>query len=75
MNEKQATFLVTLSRNSEKAVELKQMLVDSDYFYRESTMSILNPPKLPDFNDPVAAARAWADAKEQELKAKPNNKR
>jgi anti-repressor protein len=32
--------------------------------------SISNPPKLPDFNDPVAAARAWADAKEAELKAK-----
>jgi len=34
--------------------------------------SISNPPLLPDFNDPVAAARAWADAKEAELKAKQN---
>ncbi|OGD52561.1 hypothetical protein A3K80_09225 [Candidatus Bathyarchaeota archaeon RBG_13_38_9] len=34
--------------------------------------SVANPPLLPDFNDPVAAARAWADAKEEELKAKKN---
>lgn len=33
-------------------------------------ISASNPPMLPDFNDPVAAARAWADAKESELKAK-----
>lgn len=31
--------------------------------------SIADPPKIPNFNDPVAAARAWADAKEAELKA------
>ena len=36
---------------------------------KKEEMSISNPPLLPDFNDPVAAARAWADAKEGELKA------
>ena len=35
LNEKQSTFLVTLSRNSEKAVELKQQLTDSYFHYRE----------------------------------------
>lgn len=29
----------------------------------------LMAPSLPDFNDPVASARAWADAKESEQKA------
>ncbi len=34
LNEKQATFLVTLSRNSEKAVDLKQDLNDAFHSYR-----------------------------------------
>lgn len=34
LNERQATFLVTLSRNSELAVELKQNLTDSYHFYK-----------------------------------------
>ncbi len=36
-------------------------------FYRQPTAP--EPPALPDFSDPVAAARAWADAKESELAA------
>lgn len=38
---------------------------------REVTKKIkeLMTPALPDFNDPVASARAWADAKESEQKA------
>ena len=42
LNEKQATFLVTLSRNSEKAVDLKQKLIDSYFYYKEK-----DQPKIP----------------------------
>jgi len=42
LNEQQATFLVTLSRNSEKAVDLKQKLTDSYFFYKTK-----NQPKIP----------------------------
>jgi len=34
LNEQQSTFLVTLSRNSEQAVDLKQKLTDSYYHYK-----------------------------------------
>ena len=34
LNEQQSTFLVTLSRKSEKAVDLKQELTDSYHFYK-----------------------------------------
>lgn len=44
LNEHQSTFLVTLSRNSEKAVELKQRLVDSYFHYRNQ---VLNHFKIP----------------------------
>ncbi|MBU2644462.1 phage regulatory protein/antirepressor Ant [bacterium] len=37
LNEQQATFLVTLSRNSEQAVELKQKLTDSYFHYKQKT--------------------------------------
>lgn len=43
LNERQSTFLVTLSKNSEQAVELKQNLVDSYYHYKEQ-----NKPKIPE---------------------------
>lgn len=35
LNEKQSTFLVTLAKNSDEAVLLKQDLVDSYYFYKD----------------------------------------
>ena len=44
LNERQSTFLVTLSKNSEKAVDLKQKLTDSYHFYK-SQHSQPNLPK------------------------------
>lgn len=35
LNERQSTFLVTLSRNSEQAVDLKQRLTDSYFHYKQ----------------------------------------
>ena len=43
LNEQQSTFLVTLSRNSEKAVELKQKLTDSYHFYKSQNSQISLP--------------------------------
>ena len=50
LNERQSIFLVTLSKNSEKAVDLKQKLTDSYHFYKskkeeEETKLIPAPPK------------------------------
>jgi phage antirepressor YoqD-like protein len=45
LNERQSTFLVTLSKNSVEAVELKQQLTDSYFHYREQQIPEI--PKLP----------------------------
>lgn len=58
LNEQQATFLVTLSRNSDKAVNLKQKLNDSYYHYKSKST-----PALPQtFAD---ALRQFADQVEK----------
>jgi anti-repressor protein len=41
LNEMQATFLVTLSKNSEKAVSLKQKLVESYHYYKSKNQPVL----------------------------------
>lgn len=38
LNEQQSTFLVTLSRNSENAVNLKQKLTESYHYYKSKTV-------------------------------------
>ena len=62
------TFLV-MGYTGEKAARFKEAYI-SKFNEMESELFPGNAPALPDFNDPVAAARAWADAKEQELKTK-----
>jgi phage antirepressor YoqD-like protein len=56
LNERQATFLVTLSRNSERAVDLKQKLTDSYFHYRNL---IAEKPQLP--RDFAESLRMLAD--------------
>lgn len=66
-----AKQLAMVERN-EKGRKIRQWFIDRENKLREKEMTVSSPPVLPNFNDPVAAARAWADAKEAELKAKQN---
>lgn len=59
---------VSMLERNEIGMSIRQWFIDRENMLRK--MSVSNPPLLPNFNDPVAAARAWADAKEQELKAR-----
>ena len=68
LNEHQATLLLTYMRNSDVVREFKKTLVGEFYRMAEALRKQAKPA-LPDFTDPVAAARAWADAKESEQKA------
>ena len=45
LNEQQSTFLVTLSKNTKRAVSVKKKLNDSYYYYRNKSLS--EAPKLP----------------------------
>lgn len=66
LNERQSTFLVTLSRNSEKAVELKQKLTDSYYFYKSQHVDQTAIPQT--FSEALQLA---ADQAKQLEEAKP----
>ncbi|MDQ7982263.1 antA/AntB antirepressor family protein, partial [Paraburkholderia sp. SARCC-3016] len=59
---------VAMMSGSERGFEIREFFID-----REKTLAAIERAKsriaLPDFTDPVAAARAWADAKESEQKA------
>lgn len=68
LNEDQCYFLLTLVRNSALVVPIKLELVKA--FSRVREMLSRPAPSLPDFTDPVAAARAWADAKEAEQRTR-----
>lgn len=63
---------LSMVERNEKGREIRQWFIERENKLAKQEMSISNPPLLPNFNDPVAAARAWADAKEEELKAKKN---
>lgn len=68
LNERQATFILTCLRNSEKIVAFKVALVKAFYEMAEK-LKAQNPAcQLPDFTNPVAAARAWAAEFEQKQK-------
>lgn len=64
LNEQQATFLVTLSRNTEKVVQFKLALTKAFFEARNELAKQKNAASttliIPNFEDPVAAARAWA---------------
>ena len=57
LNEQQATLLLTYMRNSDIVRQFKKALVKAFWELAQKSAS----PALPDFQDPVAAARAWAD--------------
>lgn len=61
---------LAMTERNDKGMQIRQWFIDRERKLKTHEMSISNPPLLPNFNDPVAAARAWADAKESELKAK-----
>lgn len=60
LNEDQTYFLMTLVRNTEKAVELKKRLVMAFAECRRQLTAAQSTIALPDFTNPAEAARAWA---------------
>lgn len=64
LNEQQATLLLTYMRNSDIVREFKKGLVKA---FWEMSRQLYQPVafQLPDFTNPAAAARAWADVVEQ----------
>ena len=66
LNEDQAALLITYMRNNAIVRRFKIELVRSFGEMRRHLASAPAVPALPDFTDPAAAARAWADAKDAE---------
>lgn len=66
LNEDQATLLITYMRNNDVVRRFKIELVRSFGDMRRRLAAAATAPALPDFADPAAAARAWADAKDAE---------
>lgn len=64
LNEQQATLLLTYMRNNEVVRAFKKRLVKAFY----ELMHHRPAANLPDFTNPVEAARAWADQLEQRNK-------
>ncbi len=54
---------IAMIQRNEKGKQARQYFIECEKQLKANT------PALPNFNDPVAAARAWADAKEAEQKA------
>lgn len=71
LNEQQVTFLVTLSRNTDKVVSFKLALTRAFFEAREELKKRRGQSQiqLPDFTNPAEAARAWAEQFEQKLLA------
>lgn len=65
LNEDQAMLLITYMRNNAIVRHFKVALVRGFSEMRQR-LSVPKAPTLPNFADPIAAARAWADAKEAE---------
>lgn len=63
LSEDQAALLITYMRNNSIVRRFKIELVRS---FGEMRRRLASAPALPDFTDPIAAARAWADAKDAE---------
>lgn len=60
LNEQQATLLMTYMRNNDVVRAFKKRLVKAFFELAQNSRA-----QLPDFSDPVQAARAWADAQEK----------
>lgn len=61
LNEQQSTLLLTYMRNTEVVRQFKKALVRAFWELAQKVAS----PVLPDFSNPAAAARAWAEQFEQ----------
>lgn len=59
---------LSMVENNSKGSQARKYFIGCEKKLKE--ISVANPIALPDFNNPVEAARAWADAKESELKVK-----
>lgn len=66
LNEQQA-LLITLFSRTEKAEDIRELVINVFMAWRRGQMDLNERGKaeLPNFADPVAAARAWADVFEQ----------
>ena len=64
LNEEQALLIVMFSR-TDKAVEARREIITVFQAWRRGALQ----PVLPDFSNPVLAARAWADAEEGRMLA------
>lgn len=61
LNEQQSTLLLTYMRNSDIVRQFKKALVRAFWEIAQKAVA----PALPDFSNPAAAARAWAEQFEQ----------
>ncbi|BBH13353.1 phage antirepressor KilAC domain-containing protein [Chromobacterium haemolyticum] len=61
LNEQQSTLLLTYMRNSDIVRQFKKALVKAFWELAQKAAA----PALPDFSNPAAAARAWAEQFEQ----------
>jgi len=71
LNEQQALLVVMYSR-TEKAAELRREIIQVFHAWRHGRLVPANAstkPALPDFSDPIAMARVWADAEEAKKEA------
>lgn len=60
LNEEQSTLLLAYMRNTDIVRQFKKALI-RDFFQMRRALAALAAPALPNFADPAAAARAWAD--------------
>ena len=67
LNEHQATLFFSYAKNTQKAREFKKRLVKIFYQMRDHIKS--QQLSMPNFNDPAAAARAWAEQYERTQEA------
>lgn len=65
LNEEQALYICTLSK-TDAGHRVRTMLIKTFSAFRRGEL-VPAKPALPDFTNPVAAARAWADQYEQRL--------
>ena len=68
LNEEQSTLLLAYMRNTDIVRQFKKALI-RDFFQMRRALAATVAPALPNFADPAAAARAWADEVEAKRSA------
>lgn len=69
LNEEQALLICMWSKTPNAALVRKQVISTFMTYRRGQLVPVQQTPALPDFSNPVIAARAWADAGEKRLAA------